>query len=51
MAMISRAMVLGLGAVLGISFAIGKAIAIGCSIYVVLVLLGIAFAVVVATVR
>lgn len=43
--------VLGLGFVLGISFAIGKAIAIGCSIYVVLALLGIAFAVVAATFR
>lgn len=49
--MITRPLVIGLGAALGISFAIGKAIAIGCSIYALLALLGIAFAIVVATFR
>lgn len=47
----TRPLFLGLGTVLGISFAIGKAIAIGASIYVVLALIGIAFAVVVAAFR
>lgn len=47
----ARPFLFGLAIIAGISFAIGKAIALGCSIYVLLALLGLSFAVVVATFR
>lgn len=47
----ARQLLVGLAMAAGVAFAIGKAIALGCSIYVLLALIGLSFAVVVATFR